>query len=123
MSIVIFYFQTDILYLDSSLIMDEDINEHFQYFDPWKKRALIYMALICVGVLIALGTMSYWHFKLISNGETSIEANINKAETLRLLNLGKTYRNPYDFGTKKNWKLFLGLVNGRSVLIYRISSF
>ena len=43
---------------------------------------------------IALGTLSYWHYKLIKRGETSIEAHINKSEAKRLDLLGKTFKNP-----------------------------
>jgi palmitoyltransferase len=35
-------------------------------------------------VFIALGALTLWHARLIGRGETSIEANINKAETKRL---------------------------------------
>jgi hypothetical protein len=41
------------------------------------------------GVLIALGSLTLWHARLISRGETSIEANINKAETKRLAEKNK----------------------------------
>lgn len=85
-------------------------------YDPSKRRCVVYMVLINLSVLIALGSLSYWHFKLIKKGETSIEAHINRAETKRLAALGQIYVNPYDFGAKKNWKLFLGLVKGRTVL-------
>lgn len=71
------------------------------------------MALINCGAFIALGALSTWHSKLIGKGETSIEANINKAETVRLAELGRVYVNPYNFGKNKNWKIFLGLVQGR----------
>jgi hypothetical protein len=40
-------------------------------------------------VLIALGALTMWHARLISRGETSIEANINKAETKRLAEKNK----------------------------------
>uniref|UniRef100_A0A7G3AM91 Palmitoyltransferase n=1 Tax=Lutzomyia longipalpis TaxID=7200 RepID=A0A7G3AM91_LUTLO len=79
-----------------------------------KHRAIIFMAIINVAVVLALGSLSIWHAKLIGRGETSIEAYINRAETKRLAALGKTYVNPYNFGKKKNWRLFLGLVRGRS---------
>ncbi|XP_060515951.1 palmitoyltransferase ZDHHC16A [Cylas formicarius] len=102
---------TDAILLDSSLL-GEDLD--YEPPNPWKRKAIIYMALINCGVLIALGALSTWHAQLISRGETSIEANINKAETLRLSELGKVYRNPYNFGPRKNWQLFLGLVQGRS---------
>lgn len=62
---------------------------------------------------MALGVLAIWHSKLIAKGETSIEANINKAETHRLAEVGRVYINPYNFGKKKNWRIFLGLVKGR----------
>lgn len=71
------------------------------------------MAVVNVAVVIALGSLCIWHAKLITRGETSIEAHINEAERKRLLQLKRIYINPYNFGTKKNWKLFLGLVRGR----------
>lgn len=54
-----------------------------------------------------------WHAKLIYRGETSIEAHINAKETKRLALQGKSFQNHYDFGPKKNFLLFLGLINGR----------
>ncbi|XP_055903075.1 palmitoyltransferase ZDHHC16 [Eupeodes corollae] len=79
-----------------------------------KRRAVIFMAFINVAVVIALGSLTIWHAKLVTNGETSIESHINQSERKRFLKENKIYVNPYDFGTKKNWKLFLGLVRGRS---------
>lgn len=91
-----------------------DINPLNEYlYNPSKRRCIVYMVLINLSVLIALGSLSYWHYNLIRKGETSIEAHINKMETKRLAQLGAKYVNPYDFGYKKNWRLFLGLVRGR----------
>lgn len=67
-------------------------------------------------MLVALGGLAAWHGRLITKGETSIEANINRTETLRMAAQGKVYVNPYDFSARKNWRLFLGLVRGRSWL-------
>lgn len=82
--------------------------------NPWRRRSIIYMALINTGVLLALGGLALWHGRLIASGETSIESNINVAETKRLSELGKIYVNPYNFGKRKNWRIFLGLVQQRS---------
>lgn len=79
-----------------------------------KHRAIIFMALINVATLFALGALTSWHSSLITRGETSIEAHINKSETKRLSALGKSYQNPYDFGPRRNWRLFLGLVRKRT---------
>ncbi|GLV39373.1 uncharacterized protein CBL_13250 [Carabus blaptoides fortunei] len=87
---------------------------------PWKRRAIIYMALINSGVLVALGGLASWHGRLISNGETSIEGNINKTEFARLASYGRIYVNPYHFGSRKNWRIFLGLVGDRSWFWYVI---
>lgn len=71
------------------------------------------MAITCSAVVVALGTLCSWHAKLITRGETSVEAHINQSERKRLLLQNKIYINPYNFGPKKNWRLFLGLVRGR----------
>lgn len=78
-----------------------------------KRRALWFTAIICCAVVVALGTLTTWHAKLITRGETSVEAHINQSERKRLLLQNKIYINPYDFGPEKNWRLFLGLVRGR----------
>ncbi|XP_055381447.1 palmitoyltransferase ZDHHC16 [Condylostylus longicornis] len=80
-----------------------------------EKRAITFMAFVCVAVVIALGLLTLWHGKLISNGETSIESHINASERKRLAKVNREYINPYNFGTKQNWKMFLGLEGGRSI--------
>jgi palmitoyltransferase len=108
------FHQTDVLYIDTPVV-DDEFNDHYQPSSLWERRAIIYMALINSGVFVALGVLSLWHSQLIGKGETSIEANINKAETKRLAEIGRIYINPYNFGSKKNWRIFLGLVKGRCV--------
>lgn len=80
-----------------------------------KIHFLLKILLFIAAVVIALGLLTIWHAKLIYRGETSIEAHINASETKRLSSQGKQYQNPYDFGSKKNFQLFLGLVNGRCI--------
>ncbi|KAJ8880297.1 hypothetical protein PR048_016763 [Dryococelus australis] len=79
-----------------------------------RQSCIIYMAFINVGVFVALGSLATWHARLVSAGETSIESHINKSETKRLAAQNKVYVNPYNFGRRKNWRLFLGLVDGRT---------
>lgn len=74
------------------------------------------MAFICSGAFIALTLLAYIHGKEISKGETSIESHINKSETKRLAAQKKIYINPYDYGVVENWRIFLGVGNGRSWL-------
>lgn len=79
----------------------------------FETEALNPFFLIETAVVIALGLLTMWHAKLIYRGETSIEAHINAKETKRLSLQGKIFQNHYDFGPKKNFQMFLGLVNGR----------
>merc|ERR1711953_1431315 len=77
------------------------------------RRSLIFFeAFISSGCFLALGGLCAWHARLINAGQTSIEAHINRSEEKRFADLGKKYRNPYNFGPLHNWYLFLGLVDG-----------
>ncbi len=79
-----------------------------------RRNLIVFEAFITTSTFFLLGGLMLWHAKLIHQGQTSIEAHINKAEYLRLKKIGKTYKNPYDFGPYHNWALFLGLVEDRS---------
>lgn len=79
-----------------------------------QRRMVIFMALTCVAVLLSLGILTIMHARQITRGETSIESYINKDETERMAKMGKKYVNPYDFGSRENWRQFLGLRYGRS---------
>ncbi|CAL4064041.1 unnamed protein product, partial [Meganyctiphanes norvegica] len=82
----------------------------------WYRFGIMYCGLLTTGVFMALVSLVCWHGRLISRGETSIEAHINKKETERLLKIHQVYRNPYNFGIIENWKTFLGLSPNRSIL-------
>ncbi|KOB72081.1 Palmitoyltransferase [Operophtera brumata] len=79
---------------------------------PWKRKAVIFMACTCLGVTIALGTLTVMHGRHISRGETSVESHTNA----RTRSVARLFRHPYDFGRSKNWKLFLGLIQGRTFI-------
>lgn len=81
---------------------------------PLRRYFVMLESLLSAGVFLALGALSVWHGRLISRGETSIEAHINAKETKRLALWNQVYSNPYDRGVKRNWILFLGL-DGRSL--------
>ena len=98
--------------------------EHIEDLDPpspeeqfslFSRRSLImYETFVTSGCFLVLGGLCIWHARLISRGETSIEAHINQSERKRLRELGnKAYRNPYDFGSWYNWCLFLGMIDNR----------
>lgn len=75
----------------------------------WRRKLIIFAGLICVATFAALGALTWWHAGLITRGETSIEARINSTESQKYKALGKIYQNPYDFGPRHNWRLFLGI--------------
>lgn len=75
----------------------------------YRRKLIVLAALICVSTLAALGALTWWHAGLIARGETSIEGRINSTLEKKFKAQGKKYQNPYDFGPKENWRLFLGL--------------
>jgi len=77
----------------------------------WRRRLIIFAGLISIATCVALGTLTSWHARLITRGETSIEDRINSTESQKYRAQGKFYQNPYDFGPRENWKLFLGIKN------------
>lgn len=81
--------------------------------DPIVYKCIVFMAITSVAVIIALGSLTIWHYRLISRGETSVEYYINKAEKQRLSSIGKEFTNPYDNGKKNNWRVILGLTRKR----------
>ncbi|CAG9759656.1 unnamed protein product [Ceutorhynchus assimilis] len=100
--------------LDPAFLEDNEI-EHTS--NQLRRRCIIYVALLNIGVFFALGCLSAWHGSIITRNETSVETHINKTETLRLKSLGKVYVNPYDLGSKANWTYFLGLNKNRNAWI------
>ena len=73
-----------------------------------RKSLVFYEAFMSTACFLSLGGLCLWHARLISAGQTSIEAHINRSEERRLAQLGRIYHNPYNFGTLHNWYLFLG---------------
>ena len=52
-------------------------------FSLLSRRSLIlFQALVTTGCFVVLGGLTVWHAKLISKGETSIEAHINRCDRL-----------------------------------------
>ena len=92
-------------------IMLKSSNDEFYLFS--ERSLIIYEAFLTTGCFLVLGGLCLWHSRLITRGETSIEAHINRAEKKRMAVNGKSYKNPYDFSPVHNWKLFLGMIDGR----------
>ena len=53
------------------------------YEDMMFHNAVIFQFILCAGVSVALGLLLVWHARLISRGETSIEAHINAKQRKR----------------------------------------
>ncbi|XP_075222474.1 palmitoyltransferase ZDHHC16 isoform X2 [Lycorma delicatula] len=68
--------------------LEKNIKEVVPQFH-WRHRAILFTACICSGAFVGLFILSLWHTRLINKGETSIEANINKAERKRLAAFNK----------------------------------
>ena len=47
-------------------------------------NAVIFEFVLCAGVSFALGLLFFWHARLISMGQTSIEVHVNSKERGRL---------------------------------------
>lgn len=77
----------------------------------WRRKLIIFAGLISVATFAALGALTWWHAGLITRGETSIEARINSTESQKYKAQGRFYQNPYNFGPRENWRLFLGVKN------------
>ncbi|KAM7442821.1 Palmitoyltransferase zdhhc16 [Porites harrisoni] len=85
-------------------------------------RCILFVFMLCSSVTLALGILTGWHCRLISYGETSIEWHSNRDDAKRLRKKGLIFSNPYNFGVWNNWKMLLGLVNGRSWLCILLPS-
>lgn len=77
----------------------------------WRRKLVIFAGMFSVTTSAGVGALTWWHARLITRGETSIEARINTTELQKHKAQGKVYQNPYDFGPRENWKLFLGIKN------------
>lgn len=86
---------------------------HAEDTDWIHQKFVIGVTILCGAVSCALGSLTFWHAYLISTGQTSIEIHINQEEDKYYRKKGFIYVNPHNYGMRKNWELFLGLVNGR----------
>lgn len=92
----------------------DDNDLEMEYVDKYFHNAVLYEFILASGVVVAISLLLAWHIRMISSNETNIEIHINKKETTRLKALGIKYKNPYHYGVINNWRVFLGLTNGRT---------
>ncbi|CAC5426412.1 Coiled-coil domain-containing protein 186,Palmitoyltransferase ZDHHC16,Palmitoyltransferase ZDHHC16A [Mytilus coruscus] len=85
------------------------------YVDAFFHNAVLYEFILASGVCVAISLLLVWHIKMVSYNETNIEIHINKKEKARLKALGIQFKNPYHHGIIRNWKIFLGLYDGRTI--------
>ena len=57
---------------------------------------------VCLAGGIAVGFLLVWHMYLIATNQTTVEFYINMHEKRDALEKGKTYKNPFDKGWRKN---------------------
>lgn len=78
-------------------------------------KSAMFISFVLVVLMISVLVLSLWHGKLITYGETSVEFLKNKYEMIkRQKEGGEMFKNPFDFGWKTNWRIFLGLYGGRT---------
>lgn len=79
--------------------------------DSWsslRHGCIVFEMLSTAGIFLAIGALTSWHMKLITDGETCVETYINRKERDRLSKVGLPFQNPFDFSARENWKYFLG---------------
>lgn len=79
--------------------------------DTWssvKHGCIVFEMLSTAGIFLAIGALTSWHMKLITDGETCVETYINRKERDRLSKMGFPFTNPFDFSARANWNNFLG---------------
>ncbi|XP_053477231.1 palmitoyltransferase ZDHHC16A isoform X3 [Ictalurus furcatus] len=107
------------LFIDAYHALDSQTSAPLTFKDRMFHKSVIYMWVLTSTVAVALGALTLWHAVLISRGETSIERHINNKEARRMAKRGKVYRNPFNYGTLNNWKVFFG-VEKRSHWLTRV---
>lgn len=82
---------------------------------PWPyettRSAVVFSFVLAVAVACSLMFLGGWQVFLVISGQTSVEYYIHKDYANTAHAMGRTYRNPHDLGTKKNFQQFFG-VNG-----------
>ncbi|OQV16384.1 putative palmitoyltransferase ZDHHC16 [Hypsibius exemplaris] len=78
------------------------------------RRSVMYMYILSGAASISVFCLMAWHATLISAGESSIEAHINKKERQRLAQVDLPYFNPYNFGFRQNWRIAMCVPENRS---------
>eukprot|EP00048_Salpingoeca_helianthica_P023792 m.27205 g.27205 ORF g.27205 m.27205 type:complete len:331 (+) comp8997_c0_seq2:74-1066(+) len=75
---------------------------------------LAFCFVLTAAVLFALGILLFWHVYLVSTGQTTIEFYNNMTLKAEARDRKERWVNPYNFGAARNWRTFLGLVDGRT---------
>lgn len=102
------------IYLRSSQPLTVFPLSYYLETEQFRSKSLISVSFVLLIALIAVLSLSLWHAKLISGGETSVEFLKNKFEMAKMKKEGATFSNPFDFGWRTNWQIFLGLHDGRT---------
>lgn len=109
------YHRNEVVYMRSSRPLTEIPFSYYLETHQFRFKCIMFIGFIVFVVFIVLLILSLWHGKLISCGETSVEFLTNKYEKARRKKEGdETFKNPFNFGWKTNWRLFLGLYGGRT---------
>jgi len=72
------------------------------------KTAVLFVFVMALSVMIAVGMLLGWHIYLVLTSQTTIEFYYNKNKARNARARGEVYHNEYDLGYAKNWKIFFG---------------
>ena len=75
----------DIFFLQimwQELMVKEEAEEESAFSLLSTRSLVLFQALVTSGCFLVLGGLALWHAKLISRGETSIEAHINRCQAM-----------------------------------------
>jgi len=72
------------------------------------KTAVLFVFVMTLSVMIAVGMLLIWHLYLVFTAQTTIEVYYNRNKARHAHMRGETYHNEYDLGFVKNWQIFFG---------------
>eukprot|EP00047_Mylnosiga_fluctuans_P020715 m.95493 g.95493 ORF g.95493 m.95493 type:complete len:205 (-) comp8603_c0_seq1:12-626(-) len=86
------------------------------YVNVSRGTQVAFTFVLTTAVTIALGLLLGWHVYLVSTAQTTIEFHTYLTLKSEAKARGERFVNPFDFGFRKNWETFFGLVEGRTFL-------
>ena len=81
---------------------------------PSERMPICFAFTMCLALGIAVGGLFFFHLYLIMTCQTTIEFHGNRYKRLRAREDGHEWKNPYNFGLKRNLELVWGSIETKS---------